>query len=93
MSDIKYRIWEKGVLATLDQEIHNFIYRTGYYPTAILAGGVYFHAIRSDFQSIQESLYFNLLWKGIPLIRCSGDIKIKLVSDMTDIDLDLPPKE
>lgn len=92
MTDIKYDIWVKDVIANLNQHVHYFTYKNGYCPSAILAGGEYFHAIRSDFPSIQESLYFNLLWKGIPLIRCSGDIKVKLVSDMTDVDLDTPPR-
>ena len=73
MDNILFKSWAGLVRETAYRDIQREIYVSGNFPQAILAGGEYYQAFRYDHNEIQMTTDGGVMWRGIPLIRITGN--------------------
>ena len=86
MDDVLFKSWAGLVTATAYRDIQREIFVSGNFPQAVLAGGEYYQAFRYDYKEIQLTTDGDILWRGIPLIRITGN-RAKVVWSMEDMTL------
>lgn len=92
MNNRQFSAWSKNIVETVYRNIRSIMCQTGKEPEAIIAGGEYQYAFMDNYMEVQRTVDGGILWRGIPLIR-SGPINgVKVVWNMTDLDLPKPPK-
>ena len=89
MNDIEFKCWAGLVRAKAYRDIQRSIFVTGQFPQAILAGGEYYQAFRYDIAEIQLTTDGGVLWRGVPLIRITGN-KTMVVWAMEEMTLPQP---
>ena len=83
--------WADRVKNTVYQNIKRRMYMTGEFPASIIAGGECQYVFMDNPMEIQYTSDGNMLWRGVPLIRCGGHNKVIVAWNMEEIELPQPP--
>ena len=89
MDNILFKSWAGLVRASAYRDLQREMYVSGNFPQAILAGGECYQAFRYDDREIQLTTDGGVLWRGVPLIRITGN-KAMVVWAMEEMTLPQP---